>query len=89
MDIASIFTDIASGLASFAPALGEAIWTFFLNMFLTFTEADGVYTVTGFNVLGVLSLCALVMGIVYKIVPIAVNWISKKAAARRRRKARG
>ncbi|MCX4363425.1 MAG: hypothetical protein OSJ74_08605 [Clostridia bacterium] len=89
MGIAEIFSQIADGLASFAPALGKAIWTLFLNLFLTSTTTEaGVVTVTGINVLGSFAIATLVMGIVYKVLPMAINWISKKASARRRRKAR-
>lgn len=88
MDLSSILTDIGEGLVSFIPSLGKGVWELFLNMFLTFTEADGVYTVTGFNVLGVLALASLVMGLAYKLIPMVANWISKKVKSSRRRKAR-
>lgn len=89
MGIADIFKEIADGLTAFAPAFGKSIWTLFCNIFLEFTTTEaGAITITGFNILGTLSIVSLVMGITYKTVPMVVNWISKKSAARRRRKAK-
>ena len=85
MGLNEILTDIAEGLAAFVPAFGKSIWELFLNMFLTFTESEGIVTVTGFNMLGVLSLMSLVIGLTYKIFPTVANWISRKVKSRKRR----
>ena len=88
MGLAEILTDMAEGLAAFVPAFGKSIWELFLNMFLTFTESEGTVTVTGLNMLGVFSMMSLVIGLAYKIVPMVANWISKKAASARKRRAK-
>ena len=69
MNIGQILTDIGSGLASIVPVFFGAIWEGFAVLFLTYTEAEGVMTVTGFNALGSLCLAFAVLGICYKIIP--------------------
>lgn len=85
MGVAEILKDIADGLAAFAPALGKSIWDLFCALFLTLGEGGAV---SGLNVLGTFSLVALIMGMTYKLLPIAINWISRKVSARRRRRSR-
>lgn len=89
MSIAKIFEDIATGLASFAPAFAKSIWLVFCNLFLTFTEASegGAITVTGLNPLGTLAIVGLVIGMVYKVVPTAIGFLGKLRARRAKRKA--
>lgn len=87
MGLTEIFSQLGEGLASFVPSFGKAFWELFLNMFLTFTESEGTVTVTGLNMLGVISLMSIVIGLTYKIVPMVVNWITGRLDARRARKA--
>lgn len=88
MSISQIFTDIATGLAAFAPAFAKSIWQVFCNLFLTFTEGEaGAITVTGLNTLGMLGIVGLVIGIVYKVVPTAIGFLGKLRARRAKRKA--
>lgn len=92
MSIGSIFTDIATGIGSFMPALAKGIFDAFVGLFISYTEmtADGVTTVTysGLNPLGIFAIVALVIGICYKVLPMAYNFIVKRARARKARKAR-
>lgn len=85
MGLAEILTQLGEGLASFVPSFGKAIWQLFLNMFLTFTESEGIVTVTGLNMLGVFSLMSLIIGLTYTIFPTVANWISSKVRSRKRR----
>lgn len=81
--VATIFTDIVSGLTSFLPALGKGIFDAFAGLFLI--ETSGAYTL---NPLGSFAIVALVIGIGYKVLPMAYNFIVKRSRARRARKAR-
>lgn len=87
MSIATIFTDIATGLASFMPALATAVFSAFSGLFLTETTVDSVTTYT-LNPLGSMAIAVLVMGIAYKVLPLAYNFIVKRVNARKARKAR-
>lgn len=88
MNIGQILTDIGSGLASIVPSFFGAIWEGFATLFLTYTEAEGVMTVTGFNALGSLSLAFTILAICYKILPAVTSFLGKKIKAARRSKAR-
>lgn len=86
MTVTSIFTDIASGLGAFAPALGKSVLDMFVNLFLT---SSGTETITyALNPLGTFALVALVIAICYKVLPMAFNFIVKKSRTRKSRKAR-
>lgn len=85
MSVASIFTEIASGLASFLPAIAKGVFDAFVGLFMTATTTEGV-TTYAWNPLGTFALVALVMVISYKLLPMAYNFIVKRSAARKRRK---
>lgn len=78
MSIGQIITDIGAGLAELVPVFFGAIWKGFATLFLTYSEAEGVMTVTGFNALGSLSLVFLILVIVYKLVPAVTGFIGKR-----------
>lgn len=86
MNVGQILTDIGSGLVSIVPAFFKAIWTAFCNLFLTFTESEGVITVTGFNVLGSLCLAFFIFYACYKILPVVVSFLNKKIKSSKRRR---
>lgn len=90
MGIADIFGDIAEGLTSFVPAFFQAIYDAFIALFCVVTPgSDGAAdTVTGFNELGIMAIVFLVIGMVYKLVPMVSGFIGRRMAASRRRKVR-
>ena len=88
MSIATIFTDIASGIGSFMPALAKGIFDAFVGLFISSTTTEGVTTYSGLNPLGIFAIVALVIGVCYKVLPMAYNFIVKKSRARKARKAR-
>ena len=85
--VASIFTEITTGIASFMPALAKGVFDAFVGLFLTATESSGS-TTYAINPLGSFAIVALVIGVCYKVLPLAYNFIVKKARARKMRKAR-
>lgn len=85
MSVATIFTDIVSGLTAFLPALGTGIFNAFAGLFLTSGAETGAYTL---NPLGSFAIAALVMAVSYKVLPYAYNFIVKRSRARKSRKAR-
>lgn len=87
LSIAGIFGDIADGIAAFMPALAKGILDAFVNLFITTSTTEGVTTYTGLNPLGLFAIVALVIAVCYKILPKAYNFIVKRAAERKARKA--
>lgn len=86
--VGQIFSEIASGIASFMPALAKGIYDAFSGLFLSTTTTEGVTTINGLNGLGVFAIVALVIAVCYKVLPMAYNFIVKKSRARKARKAR-
>lgn len=81
----AIFEGLGQGLTTFAPAFGTSFINLFITIFCTFTEAEGIYTVTGLNALGYTSLASLVVANTYKVVPTVLGAISRKLKSRKRR----
>lgn len=81
----AFFEGFGQGLTTFAPAFGTSFANLFITIFCTFTEAEGIYTVTGLNPLGYMSLASLVVATTYKVVPTVLGAISRKLKSRKRR----
>mgnify|MGYP001548736818 CR=1 FL=1 len=81
----AFFEAIGSGLGTFAPDFGTAFINLFITIFCTFTEAEGIYTVTGPNVLGYTAIASVVIAITYKAVPTVLGAISRKLKSRKSR----
>ena len=88
MSIGQILTDIGTGLASIVPSFFGAIWEGFAVLFLTYTEAEGVMTVTGFNALGSICIAFVILAICYKILPAITSFLGKRISASRKRRAK-
>ena len=88
MDISTFLTQIATGLASFFPALAGALANGFVALFFTTGTNDAV---TGLNPLGIISISFFSVGLAQKFLPGVLSWLKarwRSARARRARRAR-
>lgn len=85
MGIGAFLTEIATGLASFLPAFGQALYETFFALFFETGEGGA----TQLNMLASISIAFFIIGLAFKVLPTVLSWLKAKSKGKgKKRRAR-